>query len=130
MFEDNWYWGVSVKWWLSTMRSFWWQQLPLLILIQLLEPGRTSHKIYGKSSFTYFPMTSSLYGTLRDHKQLDSSYPKSCSTGEMINIFFKQLFAYFMPKSCWKMDDMLILIWLCLGQQIWDCQSQKRPKMD
>lgn len=35
------------------MRSFWWQQLPLLILIQLLEPGRTSHKIYAEALHTF-----------------------------------------------------------------------------
>lgn len=48
-----WKWGVSMEWWLLTMRLFWRQQLPLLILIQLLEPGRTSQQIYGLSSFTF-----------------------------------------------------------------------------
>ncbi|KAK4850976.1 hypothetical protein QYF36_011461 [Acer negundo] len=31
------------------MRLFWWQQLPLLILIQLLESSSTSHKIYAEA---------------------------------------------------------------------------------
>lgn len=33
------------------MRLFWWQQLPLLILIQLLEPSRTSRNLYAEASF-------------------------------------------------------------------------------
>lgn len=35
------------------MRLFWWQQLPLLILIQLLEPSRTSYKIYAEALPTF-----------------------------------------------------------------------------
>ncbi|XP_040991747.1 probable serine/threonine-protein kinase PBL28 [Juglans microcarpa x Juglans regia] len=35
------------------MRLFWRQQLPLLILIQLLEPGRTSQQIYAKALLTF-----------------------------------------------------------------------------
>ncbi|KAJ0084217.1 hypothetical protein Patl1_30702 [Pistacia atlantica] len=31
------------------MRLFWWQQLPLLILIQLLEPSSINHKIYAEA---------------------------------------------------------------------------------
>ncbi|KAL5765806.1 hypothetical protein ACOSP7_016423 [Xanthoceras sorbifolium] len=31
------------------MRLFWWQQLPLLILIQLLESSSTSHKLYAEA---------------------------------------------------------------------------------
>ncbi|XP_070674413.1 probable serine/threonine-protein kinase PBL21 isoform X7 [Malus domestica] len=31
------------------MRLFWWQQLPLLLLIQILEPSRTSYKIYAEA---------------------------------------------------------------------------------
>ncbi|KAJ9698128.1 hypothetical protein PVL29_007293 [Vitis rotundifolia] len=31
------------------MRLYWWQQLPLLILIQLLEPNRLSHKLYAEA---------------------------------------------------------------------------------
>lgn len=37
------------------MRLFWWQQLPLLILIQLLEPSRTSHHLYAEASFVGSP---------------------------------------------------------------------------
>ncbi|XP_021830505.1 probable leucine-rich repeat receptor-like protein kinase At5g49770 isoform X3 [Prunus avium] len=35
------------------MRLFWWQQLPLLLLIQLLEPGRTGYKIYAEALQTF-----------------------------------------------------------------------------
>ncbi|PRQ33570.1 putative protein kinase RLK-Pelle-RLCK-IXa family [Rosa chinensis] len=35
------------------MRLFWWQQLPLLILIQLLQPSRTSYKIYAEALLTF-----------------------------------------------------------------------------
>ncbi|ONI00675.1 hypothetical protein PRUPE_6G101300 [Prunus persica] len=35
------------------MRLFWWQQLPLLLLIQLLEPSRTGYKIYAEALQTF-----------------------------------------------------------------------------
>nr|XP_011459297.1 PREDICTED: protein kinase APK1A, chloroplastic-like isoform X1 [Fragaria vesca subsp. vesca]XP_011459298.1 PREDICTED: protein kinase APK1A, chloroplastic-like isoform X1 [Fragaria vesca subsp. vesca] len=35
------------------MRLFWWQQLPLLILIQILQPSRTSYKIYAEALLTF-----------------------------------------------------------------------------
>ncbi|XP_048444703.1 probable serine/threonine-protein kinase PBL28 isoform X3 [Pyrus x bretschneideri] len=35
------------------MRLFWWQQLPLLILIHLLEPSRTSYKVYAEALLTF-----------------------------------------------------------------------------
>ncbi|KAM1951654.1 hypothetical protein ACFX15_006241 [Malus domestica] len=38
---------------LLTMRLFWWQQLPLLILIHLLEPSRTSYKVYAEALLTF-----------------------------------------------------------------------------
>lgn len=54
MLEINWLSGASNEWCLPTMRLYWWQQLPLLILIQLLEPNRLSHKLYGMLSFHPF----------------------------------------------------------------------------
>ncbi|XP_050370520.1 probable serine/threonine-protein kinase PBL28 isoform X2 [Argentina anserina] len=35
------------------MRLFWWQQLSLLILIQLVQPSRTSYKIYAEALVTF-----------------------------------------------------------------------------
>ncbi|KAK3206001.1 hypothetical protein Dsin_020047 [Dipteronia sinensis] len=42
-------WGIQWNDACLTMRLFWWQQLPLLILIQLLESSSTSHKIYAEA---------------------------------------------------------------------------------
>uniref|UniRef100_A0A5B7BR08 non-specific serine/threonine protein kinase n=1 Tax=Davidia involucrata TaxID=16924 RepID=A0A5B7BR08_DAVIN len=35
------------------MRLFWWQQLPLLVLIQLLEPCRLSHKLHAEALLAF-----------------------------------------------------------------------------
>lgn len=133
MWEINWLSGTLKEWCLPTMHFYWWQQLPLLILIQLLEHWLT-HKLYGMLSFhsSFYLLLYLYWGDSRLLQQNSSFFysqinlRKHClynlaARKETIFILLKFRFFIFASSNCLLCSISLWFGWLTLSFELVYC---------